>query len=159
MIFANPSQINQRLPESGRVLGIDVGTKRIGLAISDSDQFIATPKLIINRQRTDNDLLKSANFINENNIAAIALGRPINMDGSVTPMTVFSEKFAISLDNFLQKKLPIFLFEERLTSFEARLINNSDPWRKKAKFFDDIAASLILQHFLDEAKSQKTKRD
>ena len=77
------------------------------------------------------------------------------MDGSLIPMTEFSEKFAHNLDWFLEKNLPIFLFEERLTSFEAREINNSALSRKKksqAKFIDDIAASLILQHFLETVR-------
>jgi len=150
MIFNNLNQLNQDLPAKGRFLGIDVGTKRIGLAISDSDQFIATPKLIINRQGNERDLAKIAEFIVEYSIVAIVVGHPLNMDESRIEMTDFSEKFAFALDEFLPKKLPIFLFEERLTSFEARSINNSGLWRKKTKFVDDIAASLILQHFLDD---------
>ena len=66
-------------------------------------------------------------------------------------MTEFCERFAQNLDIFLEKKLPIFLFEERLSSFEAREIKAlGGTSRKKNKFIDDIAASIILQHFLDD---------
>jgi RNase H-fold protein (predicted Holliday junction resolvase) len=67
-------------------------------------------------------------------------------------MTEFVQKFAKNLNEFLEDKLPIFLFEERLTSFEARDIAASRLSIKKTKFVDDIAASFILQHFLDERK-------
>ncbi len=149
MIFSNLNQLNQVLPNKGRLLGLDIGTKRIGLAISDSDQFIATPKLIINRQGDEKDFVKIKQFIDENPVIAIVMGYPINMDNSPIEMTQFVANFSQKFDEFFAKKMPLFLFEERLTSFEARSINNSGLWRKKSKFVDDIAASLILQHFLD----------
>jgi putative Holliday junction resolvase len=153
MIFSDFKQMAQALPKKGRLMALDVGTKRIGLAISDESRFIATPKLILNRQSNQKDFEKIRQFIAENQIVAILVGRPIDMDGSLIPMTEFSEKFAKNLDQFLEKNLPIFLFEERLTSFEAREINNSALSRKKrsqTKFIDDIAASLILRHFLED---------
>lgn len=150
MISNNQNQLNQALPAKGRLLAIDVGTKRIGLAISDETQFIATPKMVLNRQSNEKDFSKIKDFIFEHAIVAIVIGHPINMDKSRTEMTDFSEKFAKNLNEFLEDKFPIFLFEERLTSFEARSINNAGAWRKKTKFIDDIAATLILQHFLDD---------
>lgn len=153
MIFSDFKQMAQALPKKGKLMALDVGTKRIGLAISDESRFIATPKLILNRQSNQKDFEKIRQFIAENQIVAILVGRPIDMDGSLIPMTEFSEKFAKNLDQFLEKNLPIFLFEERLTSFEAREINNSALSRKKrsqTKFIDDIAASLILRHFLED---------
>ncbi|MDX2083596.1 MAG: Holliday junction resolvase RuvX [Rickettsiales bacterium] len=152
-IFKDLTNTNQEvlksLPKFGRLLGIDVGTKRIGIALSDASRFIATPKLIINRRSNQKDFSVIENFIKENEIVAIVIGHPIDMDESIIFMTKFCEEFAQNLDLFLGKKLPIFLFEERLTSFEAREINNSKLSRKKNKFVDDIAASLILQHFMD----------
>ncbi len=150
MIFNNPNQVNQALPNKGRILAIDVGTKRIGIALSDESRFIASPKMIISRQSNSQDFEKIKKFIEENLIVAIVVGRPIDMDGSLIPMTQFSENFAKNLDDFLGNKFPIFLFEERLTSFEARDVNASAISRKKGKFIDDIAASFILQHFLDD---------
>jgi putative Holliday junction resolvase len=151
MIFNIYNQLNQALPEKGRLLALDVGTKRIGVALCDESRFLASPKLIINRLSNQQDFEKIAKFIIENQVVAIIVGRPLNMDGSAIPMTKFCERFAQNLDIFLEKKFPIFLFEERLSSFEAREVKTlGGVSRKKNKFIDDIAASIILQHFLDE---------
>ena len=152
-IFNDLTNTNQEvlksLPKFGRLLGIDVGTKRIGISLSDASRFIATPKLIINRLSNQKDFFKIKEFILANQVCAIVIGRPINLDENQIPMTKFSEEFTKNLDQFLEEKFPIFPFEERLTSFEAREINASELSRKKNKFIDDIAASFILQHFLD----------
>jgi len=154
MIFNNLSQTNQgSVGDKGRIIGIDVGTKRIGIAICDSTRFIASPKMVLSRQGNKADFAKIAQIISENEIVAIVVGFPTHMDGSDDEMTEFVRRFAANLDEFLEKKFPIFLFEERLTSFEARQINASELSRKKNKFVDDIAASLILQHFLDDLKN------
>jgi putative Holliday junction resolvase len=154
MIFNISDQLNQALPAKGRLMALDVGTKRIGVALCDESRFLATPKLIINRLSNQQDFEKITKFITENQVAAVVVGRPLNMDGSAIPMTEFCERFAQNLDIFLEKKLPIFLFEERLSSFEAREIKSlGGTSRKKNKFIDDIAASVILQHFLDTANS------
>ena len=126
-----------------------LGTKRIGIALSDASRFIATPKFIIHRVSNQKDFAVIRKFILENEVAGIVIGRPVNLDGQEHEMTRFSEEFTKNLDEFLEKKLPIFPFEERLTSFEARDIQASDLSRKKDKYIDDIAASFILQHFLD----------
>ncbi len=152
MIYSDLNQVNQALPSKGRLMALDLGTKRIGIALSDETRLIATPKLVINRQSNEVDFGKIKNFIAENRVAAIVIGRPIDMDGNRTPMTEFSEKFTKNFDEFLEKNFPIFLFEERLTSFEAKEIDASELSRKKSKFIDDIAASFILQHFLDAIK-------
>lgn len=147
------SQITEK--KSGRILGIDLGTKRIGLAVSDETLSISTPKNILFRQNNFSDFEKILEIISEYKITAIVLGYPLHLDKSVIEMTVISEEFAKKLDELLEKKLPIFLFEERLSSFEARAIAKSGLSRKKSRgrnhnFVDDIAASLILQHFLDD---------
>lgn len=149
MIFNNLSLVNQALPSKGRLVALDVGTKRIGVALSDESRFLATPKLILERQSNQKDFEKIKKFLDENQVVAIVIGHPLNMDGSRIEMTDFSEKFARNFDEFLGERFPIFLFEERLTSFEARDVNASGISRKKNKFIDDIAASFILQHFLD----------
>lgn len=149
-IFRNSDQLNQALLPKGRLMGLDVGTKRIGLAVSDESRFIATPKLIINRLSNLKDFEKIKKFIEENLIVGIVIGRPVNMDGSHIVMTEFCERFAKNFDDFLENKFPIFLFEERLSSFSARDANVSELSRKKNKFVDDIAASFILQHFVEQ---------
>ena len=157
MIFNISDQLNQALPAKGRLMALDVGTKRIGVALCDESRFLATPKLIINRLSNQQDFEKITKFITENQVVAVIVGRPLNMDGSAIPMTEFCERFAQNLDIYLEKKFPIFLFEERLSSFEAREIKAlGGTSRKKNKFIDDIAASIILQHFLDLASSNNS---
>ena len=142
------------LPKNSRLIALDVGTKRIGVAICDDSKLIATPKLIINCQGNERDFTKIAEIIKESSIAAIVVGLPINMDESASAMSEFVRKFVKNLDQFLENKLVIFLFDERLSSFEAREIRNSSlsnkKSRKKNKFYDDVAASLILEHFLQQ---------
>lgn len=152
MIFTHPNQLNQALKASSRLMAIDVGTKRIGIALSDESRFLATPKLVLQRQSNEKDFAKLRDFITEHKVAGIIIGLPLTMEGNSQPMTEFAQKFAKNFDEFLEEKFPILLFEERLTSFQAREIHNSGLSRKKNKFVDDIAASFILQHFLDEFK-------
>ena len=150
-IFKDSSQL-KNLSSSGRLIGIDVGTKRIGIAISDQSRFIATPKLVLKRQSNLKDFVKISEIITENAVVAIVIGLPINLDNSASEMSKFVEKFSENFDEFLERRFPIFLFDERLSSFEAREINSSKLSRKKDGFYDDIAASLILQHFLSDTE-------
>lgn len=152
MIFNDCHQLNQALPKVGRVMAIDVGTKRIGIALSDETRFLATPKLVLQRLSNLKDFAKIQQFAQENNVCAIIIGYPRKLDGSKDEMTDFVERFAKNLDEFLLKKFPILLFDERLSSAEAREINASELSRKNNTFVDDIAASVILQHFLDEIR-------
>lgn len=149
----NQDSLKKYCPSKGRLLGIDVGTKRIGLALCDETHFIASPKLILNRQGNLKDFIKIKEFIDENKVVGIVIGFPTQMDNSEIPMTIFVENFADNFDEFLDRKLPIFFFDERLTSFEARDLAISKLSRKnnkiRNKFVDDIAASLILQGFID----------
>ena len=155
MIFREISDYKKILPTKGRILALDVGTKKIGVAICDDTQTIATPKLIIKRQSNLKDFAVIKNLIEEYQVIGIVAGMPVDMDESEIPMTQFALNFCENLDVFLEKKLPIFFFDERLTSFEAREIGGSRLSRKKnksQKYIDDIAASLILQGFLDSLR-------
>ena len=148
MIFTTIEQLNQALVTSGRIMALDVGTKRIGIAISDESRLIANPRLILNRQSNQKDFTKIKEFIDENQIVAIAIGLPLDMNGNESEMSIFIKKFSENFNEFLAKKTPILLFDERLSSFKAREISNSVLSRKK-KCCDDIAASVILQDILD----------
>ena len=144
------------LPSQGKIMAIDVGTKRIGLAASCELQILSTPKAIINRQSNDKDFTIIKDFIAENEIKAIIIGYPTHMDGKANQMTEFSINFTKNLDIFLQDKglqLPIIMYDERLSSFEAEEIARSLRSRKKQKHHDDIAARVILDDFLHFAKN------
>ncbi len=146
-IFSNKLQLNQVIPSLGRIMALDVGQKRIGIATCDETRTIATPRLILNRQSNIKDFAKIKDLIKDNNAIALIVGLPLNMDLSSSAMSEFVVNFTKNLDDFLEKKFPILLLDERLSSFEAREIEASALSRKK-EFYDDIAASLILKDFL-----------
>ena len=146
-IFSNKQQLNQVIPPIGRIMALDVGSKRIGIAACDESRIIASPKLIINRESNIKDFAKIQNFFKEGKFVAIIVGLPIHMDSSNSKMSEFVVDFTKNFDEFLEKKAPILLFDERLSSFEAREIAASQLSRKNGHY-DDIAACVILEHFL-----------
>jgi len=152
MIIKDHQLFHKNAPSQGKMLGIDVGTKRLGIATCDELRFLTTPQQIIARQSNDKDFAKIQKIILEEKIVAIVMGFPINMDGTLNEMSRFTTKFADELDKFLGGAVPIFFADERLTSFEAKEISLSLNSRKKQKHFDDIAASVILRDFIDLVK-------
>ncbi|HLD76987.1 MAG TPA: Holliday junction resolvase RuvX [Rickettsiales bacterium] len=152
MIIKDYTLFHKIVPSQGKIMGLDIGTKRIGVAICDETRFLTTPKVIIARQSDMKDFAKIVDLIKENAIKAIVVGFPINMNGSLNEMSEFSRKFIIKLDGFLVGKLPIFPADERLTSFEADQYAKEISSRKGQKNHDDIAASVILQDFLEMVK-------
>lgn len=154
MIIRDYTLFHKTMPSQGKLLAIDVGTKRIGIALCDELRFLATPKKIINRQSNEKDFSEIAKIFKEEKAIAIVMGFPINMDGTFNEMSEFTQKFALELDKFLVGEIKIFFADERLTSFEAKEISHSLASRKKQKHFDDIAASVILRDFLDLVKQE-----
>jgi putative Holliday junction resolvase len=130
--------------KNGRLMALDVGTKRIGIATCDATRLIATPRAIFNRHGNISDLAKIKEFAEENEIVGIVIGLPI---GYIDTCKII-KNFAENLEKILEKKIPIILFDESLSSFEAKEIHASPLSRKKNKFVDDIAAAIILEHFL-----------
>lgn len=143
--------------ESGRILALDIGTKRIGVAICDETRSIMTPKLILNRQNNQKDFEKIAKIIFDSKVIGLVVGLPFNLDGSSTQMTEFVLRFADNFVKFWQNshknKMPLILWDERLSSFEARDLISKIP--KKKKFYDDIAANVILEHLLNDLRNCK----
>lgn len=139
---------NKIIASQGKLMALDVGTKRIGLAMSDYSRFLATPHLIINCQSYEKDFAIIKKIIDENNVLALILGYPTHIDGKINEMTIFVENFAKKIDEFFENKMPIFLFDERLSSFEAKEVARDLKNRKNKKYIDDIAAALILESFL-----------
>jgi len=132
-----------------RLLGIDPGKKRVGLAISDEDKLVSTPlKTII--KKNNSDLVKEIReIIEENNIKGIVVGNPINMDGSKGPSAQSANDFAKYLSNNIS--IPVTMWDERLSSEAAfNLSSNLDiNTSKKVEKLDQNAASFILQGAID----------
>lgn len=140
------------LPPSGKLLGLDLGTKTIGVAISDGMRYSATPLETIRRTKFTADATRLLELIIENQAVGIVLGLPLNMDGSEGPRVQSTRAFARSLAQ--KTPLPLVFWDERLsTSAVTRMLIAADTRRdKRAEVVDKLAASYILQGLLDRLR-------
>jgi putative pre-16S rRNA nuclease len=147
--FANPLA---NIPPAGRIMGLDLGTKTIGVAISDGMRYSATPLETIKRTKFTADAIRLDELIAQNAIIAIILGLPLNMDGSEGPRVQSTRAFARSLAQRIT--LPIAFWDERLsTSAVTRMMIEADLRRdRRAEVVDKLAASYILQGALDRLR-------
>jgi len=137
-----------------RYLAIDYGTKRTGLAICDQAETIASPLSVIQGQK---ELIKKiSEIIEAENVDAVVLGLPINMDGSEGPQAKLVLKFGKQLQNRL--KIPVLVHDERLSSFgaEEKLTPANYTRKKKKKRLDAVAAAEILESFLQQITHRKS---
>ncbi|MFT6332778.1 MAG: putative Holliday junction resolvase [Lentimonas sp.] len=150
MIYKNLTNFQQDLPKKGRMIGLDVGTKTIGVSICDDHWYISSPKTTIIRKSNAEDFVKIKQIIDESKIVGIVVGLPLNMDDSESKMSEFVRKFTGNLNNFLADQKIIF-FDERLSSYEAEELMRKAGTRKgrKKAVIDQIAASVILQGLID----------
>lgn len=138
-----------------RVLGIDYGARRIGLALSDATATLASPWRMLQRPPSEAETLRM--LIHEittlqkddDGLAAVVVGWPRRLDGSATDQTPIVDTFARSLK--AQIDVPVVLQDERLSSTEAesRLARREKDWRKRKQLLDAAAAAVILQDYLD----------
>jgi putative Holliday junction resolvase len=144
--------IDSALPPAGKLLGLDLGTKTIGVAVSDGLRLTATPLETIARTKFTADAVRLTELIAENAAVALVLGLPLNMDGSEGPRAQSTRAFA---RNLAQKTpLPVLFWDERLsTSAVTRMLIEADTRRdRRAEIVDKLAASYILQGFLDRLR-------
>lgn len=151
------------VPGDVRLLGIDLGTKTIGLAVSDSGQGLATPLKTIHRAKFTNDLKALGAVMGEFEIGGLVFGWPLNMDGSLSGSCDRVKSFIDELKNYPHllgiepgTDLWIALFDERLSTSTVNdfLVNDVDMSRaKRAQVVDKLAARLILQGALDYMKA------
>lgn len=149
----NIKEFKARLPFRRALLGIDYGSKRMGLAVSDLSCTVATSYKILYRREISVDLAELRKIISEKEIGAVVMGLPLQMNGEEGEIAAEVRKFATILEeNF---KFPVLLWDERLSSsaMENFLIKEVDLSRKKrAKVLDASAAAYILQGALDALK-------
>lgn len=146
----NIKEFKSVLPPYKAILGIDYGSKRMGLAVSDLLRTIATSYKILYRKDNKTDIEELKKIIKEKEIGAIAMGLPLQMNGQEGQIAQEVRKFASFLEENLN--LPVFLWDERLSSsaVENFLIKEVDLSRaKRAKVLDASAAAYILQGVLD----------
>jgi putative Holliday junction resolvase len=142
------------IPVTGRILGLDLGTKTIGVALSDGMRYSATPLETIKRTKFTQDAERIIELIAENQVVAILLGLPLNMDGTEGPRVQSTRAFARNLAPKIN--LPIAFWDERLsTSAVTRMMIEADMRRdRRAEVVDKLAASYILQGALDRLRSR-----
>jgi len=137
----------------GPLMGLDPGTKTLGLAISDSTRLIASPLETIKRVKFTPDATRLLKLFQDNQTSALVVGYPVNMDGSHGPRTQSVLDFCANLLEF--KDIPIFLWDERLSTMAVtRTLIEGDMSRKKRKGnVDKLAATYILQGVLDRLRA------
>ncbi len=139
----------------GRLIGIDAGTKTLGLALSDVTRSIASALETIRRTKFKDDAKRLLDIASYHAIQGFVLGLPANLDGSEGPRAQATRAFARNLNALTP--LPILLWDERLTTAEAeRMLIAADTSRKRrADVIDKLAATLILQGALDRMRSMQ----
>jgi putative Holliday junction resolvase len=142
----------ENLPPTGKLLGLDLGTKTIGVAISDGMRYSATPLETIKRTKFTADATRLIELIDENQAVGFVLGLPLNMDGSEGPRVQSTRAFARNLAT--RTPIPIAFWDERLsTAAVTRTLLEADVRRdKRREVVDKLAASYILQGALERLR-------
>jgi putative Holliday junction resolvase len=142
-----------------RVLGIDYGARRIGLALSDATGTLASPWRLIERPASEPETLalierEIARLVDDDDgLQAVVVGWPRRLDGTATHLTPLVEAFARALEERLP--VPVILQDERLSSHEAdsRLAVRERDWRRRKAKLDAASAAIVLQDYLDHRRS------
>ena len=149
-------EFKKKLDKKSRLIGIDPGKKRVGIAISDENKIVATPYKTVIKKDYSNFLAEIKKIILENNIKGIIVGNPVNMDGSASPSSQSAKDLALKLSKDVTKN--ITMWDERLSSEGAfNLSSNLDiNVSKKVQKLDENAAQFILQGALDYLSKNNT---
>ena len=148
MITEDRIAYRDALPDGGRLLGLDVGTKTIGTALCDAGWSFASPAELIRRTKFSKDKTSLTAMIASQAVKGLVIGLPLNLDGSDSPRTQSTRAFARNLADL---SLPIFLWDERWSTqaVERQMIAEDLSRAKRAERVDKLAASYILQGAID----------
>ncbi|MGD1957081.1 MAG: Holliday junction resolvase RuvX [Sphingomonadales bacterium] len=148
-MFETLEDFGAALPPKGRLLGLDHGSKTIGVALSDAGRLIASPHSVIKRTKFKADAAALLKICIDEDICGLLLGLPMNMDGSAGPRVQSTQAFARNLTPYTA--IPIRFWDERLsTAAVTRTLIEADRSRaRRADLVDKMAASYILQGALD----------
>lgn len=138
-----------------RALGVDVGERRLGLALSDPDGVTAYPLRTLRRQGWRRDLQALRELVQRHGVQLVVVGLPLRMDGTVGPAADFSRRFAERLRASLGVR--VVLWDERLTTVQAERIVRALglPPSRHREALDRVAAALILQSYLDHLRAKQ----
>lgn len=148
MITTAASAFRAALPQGGRLIGLDVGTKTVGTALADAGWSYASPALLIRRTKFTVDKAAIAKLMAEQSVVGIVIGLPLNLDGTDSPRTQSTRAFARNMQDI---GVPILLWDERWSTqaVERQMIAEDISRAKRAERIDKIAASYILQGAID----------
>jgi putative Holliday junction resolvase len=149
MPICNPTELKPLLAAGTRLLGLDVGTKTIGMALSDTTHIVASPLDTIRRTRFREDLKRMLAEIERHKVGGIVIGLPLALDGSDSPRTQGVRQFAKNLTAHMA--LPVVFWDERLSTaaVERGMIEADLSRSRRAELIDKAAAAYILQGLLD----------
>lgn len=135
-----------------KAMGIDFGLARIGIAFSDDTKFLASPYVTYKRKTEQEDLIYFVNIIKEKKVDEIVCGLPYNMQGEEQDIAQKTREFMQKLQELTNLKIEFV--DERLSSSmaEEMLKETERDWKKRKEKLDAVAASIILQDYLDEAR-------
>jgi putative holliday junction resolvase len=148
LLTTDRAAFREALPQGGRLLGMDVGTKTIGLALCDAGWSIASPAHTVSRGKFSKDKVALAAFMEQQQVKGVVIGLPLNLDGSESPRSQASRAFG---RNIADLGLPILLWDERWsTQAVTRTLLEADASRaRREELVDKLAASYILQGAID----------
>jgi len=148
MTIRNPADLNQ-LRGRGRLMGLDVGTKTVGLALSDTGFMIASPLETLRRGKFRDDAARLRALVERHGVAGLVIGLPIAMDGSEGPRCQSVRQFSANLLALID--LPLAFWDERFSTIGAeRPLRDAEmSHRRRAEVIDKMAAAYILQGALD----------
>jgi putative holliday junction resolvase len=149
MILNNPLELREAIPAGARLMGLDVGTKTIGLALSDTRRVIATPFETIRRRRFREDVARLFALIDNHRVGGLVIGLPLTLGGGDGPRTQSVRQFARNL--IALRDVPVVLWDERLSTAAVtrEMIAANLTRKRRAEIVDRVAAAYILQGCLD----------
>jgi putative Holliday junction resolvase len=148
----DPGAFLALLGRGQRLLGLDLGTKTIGLALSDVTRMIASPYETLARGKQKADAARLEAIATKEGVGGLVIGLPLNLDGTDGPRAQSTRAFARNLNGLVA--LPVLLWDERLTTakVERMLIEADTSRQRRAELIDKLAATLILQSALDRMR-------
>ncbi len=160
MIVRNPAELANTLTPGQRLLGLDLGAKTIGLALSDPGLIIASPLETLRRKKFTADAQALAAIVDREEVGGLVIGLPLNMDGSDGPAAQSTRQFAANLEK-TGFTMPMLMWDERLSTVAVtRTLLQADTSRKRrGEVVDKIAAAYILQGVLDGVTPALAGRD
>ena len=149
MLLDDPRGLRAVVAEGSRLMGLDVGTKTIGLALSDTRLVIASPLETIRRRRFRDDMAVLFALIDGHEVGGLVIGLPLSLAGTDSPRTQSVRQFARNL--LAMRDMPVAFWDERLSTAAVtrEMIAHDMTRKRRAEIVDRVAAAYILQGFLD----------